>query len=61
MIKLIKLKECKGAERYGCCIQCSDRSSEVYNLVRIKFDGISVTLCPDCLQELKELISEVTP
>lgn len=61
MIELIKLKDAKGAERYGCCTQCADNSNGGYNLVRIKFNGVSVTLCPECLKELKVLVREVTP
>lgn len=64
MITIRKNSELQGAEKYGCCVNCSKGSSEV-ELYRICFthnnfiNGNSIDLCMECMKELKTMLEEI--
>ena len=52
-----KLSECKSASKYGTCSECGISESEAHNLYRLKFNGVSVCLCPDCFSKARQIIN----
>ncbi len=55
-----KLSECKNASRFGTCTECGVSESETHNLRRLKFNGVSVCLCQDCLSKTQKALNNVT-
>ena len=53
-----KLSECKNASKYGTCTECGVSESEVHNLRRLKFKGVSVCLCEDCFAKTQLTINK---
>lgn len=64
MISIKKNSEFSGAEKYGQCASCSKGSSDA-ELYRISFtyDGStkthSIDLCPECMEEMKNMIEDI--
>ena len=60
-IKVRKLVNLKGAERFGSCNSCGQTSLEDNSLMRITFstletNGTSIWLCGDCANTLTEML-----
>lgn len=61
MIKVEYMKDRKGAESYGSCVCCGKSAGEDPQMVAVTFkntwgQGVVVTLCDECRQELYEKI-----
>lgn len=53
-MKIIKLSDFEGAERFGTCVECGKGSKEDPEMIKIKWDGNSSTiLCKECSIKLK--------
>ena len=68
MIIIRKLKELRGAERFGTCMSCGAVSEEDEGMMRVtlQYDvgghmhGISFCLCSDCMTHFQQQIREAT-
>lgn len=62
MIKIERLADCKGSDKFGSCSSCGSYKDK-NKLFRIKCinegQGISIVLCSECIEQLKRLLSEV--
>lgn len=54
-MKIEKISECKGASRFGTCSECCG-GSDTHELYRIKFNGVSICLCRECFERVKNVI-----
>lgn len=54
-----KLSECKNASKYGTCSECGISESETHNLHRLKFNCVSVCLCPACFSKTIQAVNKV--
>lgn len=53
-VKITKLSDFKGAERFGTCAECGKGSKEDSEMLKITWDGNSSTiLCKECSIKLK--------
>lgn len=43
-----KLSDCKGASRFGNCMECGEMESDTHRLYRLQFNRVSICLCPSC-------------
>ena len=55
MIEIGKIKDCKGALKYGTCASCDKNSKDDANMIRITFkqfsSGSTVCLCEKCFSD----------
>ena len=58
-MNIIKLTECKGASRFGNCIECGELESDTHRLYRLQFKGVSICLCPDCFRKTRAKMNDV--
>ena len=59
-MKIKKLVNCDGAEKFGTCVECGKGSKEDPDMVKIVWDGNSSTiLCKECMLNLKRNISRI--
>lgn len=62
MIKIERLANCKGSDKFGSCSSCGSYEDK-NKLLRIKCidegQGVSVVLCNECIKQLKRLLSGV--
>ena len=53
-MKIKKLVDCAGAERFGTCAECGKGSKEDAEMFKIIWDGnSSIILCKECAAKLK--------
>ena len=54
IMKIKKLVDCAGAERFGTCAECGKGSKEDPEMFKIIWDGnSSIILCKECAAKLK--------
>ena len=59
-MKIKKLVNFEGAERYGTCVECGKVSKEDSDMVKIMWNGNSSTiLCKECILKLKRNIQRI--
>ena len=62
MIKIIKLNEANGSDRFGSCGLCGVYSGKDKTLMRIKFindnRGTSICLCSKCAKVLLDALKD---
>ena len=62
MIKITRLNECSGSDRYGSCASCGAFSNDDKSLIRITFmmerQGTSICLCSKCANVLFNILKE---
>ena len=58
-MKIEKLSECQNASKYGTCSECGISESEIHNLYRLRFNGVSICLCQDCFVKTRQALNNV--
>lgn len=56
-MKIVKLVNCKGANRFGTCLVCGNNSDEDKTLARFTIDCTSICLCEYHLLQLQNMIA----
>ena len=55
MIEFERLADCKGSNKFGCCVSCGAHDRNTVSRIRFMDDlnqGTSVCLCDRCIDEL---------